>query len=160
MKRDFLTTAFIRIRGRMSRTGDTDDYDSLQEAFCRLWARCGDIAGLREAESLLSTTARNIRIDGYRRRTRLSTVDVEAAADIPDADPDSRFDIYRRVEEIVRRILSPRDRDILHLRDRDGMEFAEIAAIYGISEANVRMILSRARKAVREAYAKQLSQYE
>ena len=38
------------------------------------------------------------------------------------------------------------------MRDTMGMDFADIAVELGISENNVRMILCRARKTVREIY--------
>ncbi|MDE6855666.1 MAG: sigma-70 family RNA polymerase sigma factor, partial [Muribaculaceae bacterium] len=45
----------------------------------------------------------------------------------------------------------------LYPRDRDGWEFDEIAESFGISEANARMIVSRARKTIRSLYLKKIN---
>lgn len=50
--------------------------------------------------------------------------------------------------------LSPQQCELLLHRDRDGWSIGELAETYNLSEANVRTILSRARKAVREQYRK------
>lgn len=162
MKRDFLTTAFERIRGRMTRMGTADEYsDDLQDAFCRLWSHRESIADSGQAEGLLTVTARNIRIDNLRRHSRHPSVNVEDAGPIPDSvsETDEITELYNEVDRIIGENLSERDRKILHLRDRDGWDFEEIAEHLGLTESNVRMILSRARKTVREAYRKKCSTF-
>ena len=155
MKRDFLTTAFERIRGRMTRMGNDDDFsDDLQDAFCRLWSRRDSIADTSHAEGMLTMTARNIHVDNLRHRSRYPQVNMEDAGPIPDAEAetDNTTELYNEIERIISGHLSERDRMILHLRDRNGWEFEEIAGHLGLTESNVRMILSRARKTVREIY--------
>ncbi len=157
MKRDFLTTAFERIRGRMTRMGTADEYsDDLQDAFCRLWSRRESISDSCQAEGLLTVTARNIRIDNLRRHNRHPSVNIEDTCPIPESvsETDEITELYNEVDRIIGENLSERDRRILHLRDRNGWEFEEIAEYLGLTESNVRMILSRARKTVREAYRK------
>ena len=149
--------AFRRIHQKMVRSGAADDYsdDSLQDAFCRLWTRRDNISGVAQAEGLLSVTARNIRIDRLRSMSRHPSVGIDDDGVLPDAaaeDSAGADDIYAEVDRIIRTVLSERDMKVLHLRDRDGWEFAEIASFLGLSEGNVRMILSRARKTVRETY--------
>lgn len=155
MKRDFLTTAFERIRGRMTRMGNDDDYaDDLQDAFCRLWSRRDSIADPEQAEGLLKVTVRNIHIDNLRHRGRYPSVNMEDAGTISDTEveTDNASELYNEIDGIIAEHLSERDRKILHLRDRYGWEFEEIAEHLNLTESNVRMILSRARKTVREIY--------
>lgn len=155
MKKDFLTTAFERIRGRMTRMGTADEYsDDLQDAFCRLWSRRGQISDSDQAEGLLTVTAKNIRIDNIRRQKRHPSANLEDSGQIEESATtgNEADELYREVDRIISGSLSERDRKILHLRDRDGWEFDEIAESLGLTESNVRMILSRARKTVREAY--------
>ena len=157
MKRDFLTTAFERIRGRMTRMGTADEYsDDLQDAFCRLWSRRDSIADAGQAEGMLTVTVRNIHIDNLRQRSRHPSVKMEDAGPIPDteAESDNAEELYNEIDRIMATHLSERDRMILHLRDRNGWEFEKIAGHLGLTESNVRMILSRARKTVREIYRK------
>lgn len=155
MKRDILTSAFERIRGRMTRMGVADDCsDDLQDAFCRLWSRRGQISDSRHAESLLEVTARHIRIDNIRRQNRHPSVSLEVADGCENAEQeaDEISALYAEIDSIISHTLSDRDRKILYLRDRDGWEFEEIAESLHLSESNVSMIVSRARKAVRETY--------
>ena len=48
--------------------------------------------------------------------------------------------------------LSERDREILRLRDADEWPMEEIAARFGLTEAHVRTIVSRARRTIRDRY--------
>ncbi len=156
MKGEFLTTAFKRIRARMrvANASDDDSEDALQDAFCRLWTRKEEIHGEKQAEGLLSVAARNIRIDKIRARSTHPSTSLEGV-DILFQEKDEESAIsetYREVSRLVEERLSSRDRDILFRRDRDGWDFDEIAEHFGISEANARMIVSRARKTIREIY--------
>lgn len=158
MNREILTSAFRRVRLRMlsRRRGEAgdDSEDALQEAFCRLWTRRDQISGPSEAEGLLAKAVRNIRIDSGRRRQAHPEVGLDdAPEDSYDASAaDEEGEVIDRVERLAEQALSPRDREILYRRDRDDWDFDELAASYGLSESNVRMIVSRARKTIRELY--------
>lgn len=153
-----MTSAFrsVRLRILSGRGGDSGDdtEDALQEAFCRLWTHREEIIGPKEAEGLLATAVRNIRIDSGRRRKAHPQVELDDAFESPCETPsaDDPGEMLRKVERLVERALSPRDREILYRRDRDGWDFDELASLYGLSESNVRMIVSRARKTIRELY--------
>ena len=161
MNTEILTSAFRRVRLRLlsgSRHGGDDPEDALQEAFCRLWTRRVDITDRSQAEGLLSTAARNVGIDSIRRRNQhpMESIDDSALQHLSgadcDDDADGREELLREVERLVAECLSPRDREILYRRDRDGWEFDELAEHYSLSEGNIRMIVSRARKRIREVY--------
>lgn len=158
MNRDFLTSAFRRVRlrilsGRDDAGGDSED--ALQEAFCRLWTRREEISGPSEAEGLLATAVRNIRIDSGRRRRAHPHVGLDDPGyhdSGAEPAPDDGAELLQTVERLVEKALSPRDREILYRRERDGWDFDELAAHYRLSEGNVRLIVSRARKTIRELY--------
>lgn len=159
---DILTAAFLRIRPRLSATarrltprGDEAD-DLVQEAFCRLWGKRGAIDSDTHAEGALMTTLRNVCIDSLRRShdTELTAEFSEPAAATTDADC-GYSELYDRVSAIIDRSLSERDREILLLRDRNGYEIDALAARFDTSEANIRLILSRARRTVRDIYRNQ-----
>ena len=63
--------------------------------------------------------------------------------------------LYRKIDRIAAERLSQRDREILYHREKDGWEYDELAEMYGLSESNVRMIISRARKTLRSIYLKE-----
>lgn len=101
------------------------------------------------------TAVRNLSIDVIRRDNAKRTSSLEENTDMPDTgdtDAESRMETYRQVERIAGKHLSERDRDILFRRDRDEWSFEEIAEAYGTTPANVRVIVARARKTIRNIY--------
>lgn len=158
MKEDKLTSAFRKIKARFAGLATSDDnvQDSLQEAFCRLWASKDSISDNREAEGKLTVTARNIRIDMLRRRAVHPELDISSIKEPPDIDfHDDLEELYQDVSDLISRHLTDRDREILLRRDRDGWDFEDIAQCYSISEANARVIIARSRKKIREIYRNQ-----
>lgn len=153
MNSDYITSAFRRIGNRLLArsgriVGNEDAADALQEAFVRLWTARMQPTAESQAEAMLSRTVYNLTIDSYR-RNRLMTRD-----DIPEqpAEPTDDSDLIDDVNRLIAQNLSERDRMILLRRDRDGWDFDEIAATYGITEANARMIVSRSRNTIRTLY--------
>lgn len=135
-------------------TSDEDANDVLQEAFYRLWKARPAITGQSHADGLLVRTVHNLAIDTYRNATRHAAVSIEENyTDTPVADDtEERQELLDNVNHIISRHLSARDREILLKRDSMGWEFEEIAAEYGLTPGNVRIIVSRARRTVREIY--------
>ncbi len=156
MKHDLLTSVFTRLQPRLLASArrlladDSDARDALQDAFCRLWQHRADIDGEQQAEGVSVVSVRNACIDVMRRRRFRDADPIEAIdARVVSDDPP---DLLEEVTAVIESALTPRQRDILYMRDREGYEMAEIACQFGLSEANVRLILSRARKTVRECY--------
>ncbi|MDE6023643.1 MAG: sigma-70 family RNA polymerase sigma factor [Muribaculaceae bacterium] len=162
MTKDFLISAFRRVQLRMQSRhdpgySDYPDEDSLQDAFCRLWSRREQITGQSEAEGFLSVTARNIKIDHARHRTAFPEVGLAEMTREPAYSSDlsdEKKQLLIDVESLMKRELSERDQEILYRRERDGWEFDELAEYYGLTESNVRIIVSRSRKKIRELYRK------
>ena len=74
---------------------------------------------------------------------------------INDTDNSKEQDIrelFDSVKKIIDIKLNDTQRNVLWLRDYEGYSFEEIAKKTGRTEANVRQILSRARKVIRETY--------
>ncbi len=145
----------LRSMARAIVGNDADAADALQDAFCTLWDRRADL-GEGEADAVAVAAVRNRSIDLLRRRAvRTGTGTVDASeAELHADDRTDTDDTFARVRAVIDTVLSPRDADILVLRDYRGYEIGEIAARHGLQEANVRMILSRSRRAVRDAYLK------
>lgn len=155
----------MRIKGRLQMTArrivsDEAVDDALQDAFVRLWSRRSDFDSATAVEGVAVTTVRNICIDTLQRDAVRRHDDIDdnpSAAAVTDNygdDRQERRELYGEVTELIDKELSERDRRILYLRDRDGWEMDDIALEMGISEANVRVILSRSRKIIRQIYLK------
>lgn len=145
----------LRFRSRIRAAGEADDAeDALQDAFCRLWSRRADITGDRQAEGLLVTASRNLIIDNARRKQAHPESSIEDLGDLGcmQADDNEATDLYKKIDRLASEFLSTRDREILYHREKDGWDFEELAQFYGLSEGNVRLIVSRARKNLRNLY--------
>lgn len=159
MASDILTSTFMRLRERLKANArrllsdDSEADDALQDAFCRLWKHRERIVSDSQAEGLSVIAVRNTCIDALRRRQDSLPVD-QAEAELSDNDDSDslRDELYQSVKKIIDHRLSERERSVITMRDTMGMEFSDIADELGITENNARMILSRARRAVREIY--------
>ena len=129
-------------------TGDYDlSGDILQESFTRYLEKYG---GEGENPALLYKIARNAVIDGYRKSGRYSPLVEERAASgrNPEALMVARDDC-RRVLAAMQE-LAREERDILSLVAGSGLPYRDIARIAGISEANVKVRVHRARVKLRQ----------
>ena len=168
MKKQLLTLVFSKARNRLqavARRFSADDEaanDVLQEAFLKLWSSKANPADESEALALSTTTVKNLCIDAARRRSSNPTVSLDDDTDrsksmIDEADDSTSdraetADLYAEISAMIDCHLSERDRAILYLRERDGWDFDELAERFSLSEANVRLILSRARRTIRTIY--------
>lgn len=160
MDNDLLTSTFIRLRNRLQATArrlladDSAADDALQDAFYKLWERRQSIVSQSQAEGLSVVAVRNTCIDALRRSNRAAEYPIDQAVeDVAENDTDNeRAELYESVKAIIDSRLSEREKAVITMRDTMGMDFGDIAEELGITEANTRMILSRARKTVREIY--------
>ena len=161
MDKQNFTSLFLKIRDRLRdisiRFLEDDDEvnDALQDMFLKLWSRSDRFQDEKHATGVMVTAIKNLSIDALRHSPSHNTEHVDVLPDVPADDIDSNSTIDD-INDIIRRELSPQQQLILYQRDRDGWEFDEIAAFHNLSENNIRVILSRARKKVREIYNKQL----
>ncbi len=163
MKADLLTSTYERIRMRLftkARTMLADDEkarDVLQDAFYKLWQVRSTINQESHAVGMFVSTVRNLSIDNLRRHKAHPEESLnEALTQLPadDGDIQQQAETYARVQLLISEHLSARDQGILLHRDRDEWSFEDLAQHYNTSEANVRLIVARARKTIREIYNK------
>lgn len=149
----FLPAASQLYRVALRLTGNPQEAEDLvQEAFLRLWTRRGRIGSIDRPEAYAVTLLRHIHCDQLRLMT------VRESDKVPEQLPLEAFDdISHTIEQAdlsdkVKALISllpDTQRLIITLKDIEGLELADIAARTGITEGNARVILSRARKAVR-----------
>ena len=132
---------------------DEDAEDTVQDALLRLWQMLDQLH--LPLDALASVLVRNLCVDRLRRRQPLAPLDDRVSVDgVSQADTDERID---RMMAVVAQ-LPPLQQTILRLRHMEGMDMAQIAALTGSSEVNLRKALSRARQSVRQQYLKQYEQ--
>jgi RNA polymerase sigma-70 factor (ECF subfamily) len=146
-------------------TRDREDaLDVSQEVFVRLWQSLGRYRGDASVLTYLMTLTKNASYDLKRKKSRNKTVSLtsenedgeEVEIDIPDGSDDANPEQnYLRKEKIenVRRAIDALDREareIIIMRDMNGMSYAEISKAMGIVEGTVKSRLSRARQSLKK----------
>ena len=133
----------------------TGDYylagDLMQESFTRHMERYGD----RELQkTLLYTIARNAFFDHHRKSKRNVQIDENNQGQSSDGEHtmlvrSEYLEVLTAMEE-----LDPDEREILALVTSSDLPYREIASVVGISEANVKVKVHRARVALKKVLAK------
>ena len=164
MKSDILTYTFMRFRARLKGVaagiaGSEDAEDVIHDAFCRLWSRHPDVSNESEAIKLTYTAVRNLAIDRYRSASTRHTLNIDQCPETgirPDDNlaAEERAETYETIVRLSRKLLDDTQYAIFRLHDIEGETYPDIAEELGMSPENVRMTLSRARKAIREYYRK------
>ena len=126
--------------------------DAAQEVFLRLHQSLDRFDGERPLKPWLYRTTVNICHDFRRKRRRV--VSLEAASNASSLGPSpyaqlatqERWSLVERALETI----PERERDAIVLRDLEGLETAEVAAILGTSESTVRSQISKGRLKIRQ----------
>lgn len=155
MTSDFLTEAFLALRGRWK------SEDTLQDAFCRLWGGKYKVGSVREAVGLLSRTGRNLEIDEFRKAERLPRQVSIDGRQIKDEGSDAaeREALFRKVEASVDSELTELQKLIVRKHEYEGQSFERIAKDLGMRQEAVRMHISRARKILRDKFRNETDEY-
>lgn len=165
MSKDILTTVFTSLRKNFLKqaqrilASEEDAEDVVQDAFCKLWRSDYTLKSTNEAEALVRTTIRNLSLDELRKqevRPQFSLDDerdtVLQRSALEEIEIRERFE---QVETIIEAELSPSERRVMHLKEYEERSIEEIAQMMDLTEAAVRMKLSRARKRIRTVYQEQ-----
>ncbi len=138
----------------LTRDADLAD-DVAQDTLLRLWQLRDRLDEYRSVEALARVVARNLVLDEMRRRGRTVTLDTLSQEDHAVAARADRDLLEAEAQAKLDRVmasLAPSQRIVLRMRHTEGMEMAEIARITGTTEANVRVMLSRARAKVKQQF--------
>jgi len=171
--KDALEALLLRYQPRVYRfgmkmCGDPDDAsDVLQETLLAMARSVRDFRGASSLSTWLYTIARSFCIK-KRRRSRfapaeeqsLDTALSDEAVQVADQRPSPEDDLAgRQIEGVLARAiasLDPMYREVLVLRDIEGLTAPEVAEVLGIGIDAVKSRLHRARLAVRKAIAPHL----
>ena len=126
--------------------------DATQEVLVKLWSKNKDLSGYKNVEAFAMTMTKNYCLDQLKSKragnvkiNSIDYIDSESNLDKKLEDCDSLDWVEKNINQ-----LPEQQRIIIQLRDIEQYEFEEIAKILDMSEGNVRVVLSRARKTVRE----------
>lgn len=132
--------------------------DLTQDTLLRVWAKREELQGVENPEAYCITVCRNLSLDLVARKERdtlsLEPGETEAPDNAPSAQERMESDErLARLHETVN-ALPEKMRTAIQLRDIEGMAYRAAAEVMGVSEADYKVTLHRARKAVKDALLK------
>lgn len=131
-----------------------DAEDAVQETFTKLWSKRASLPQIANNEAFAITTLRNICFDIIRTR-KMKFIDFDE--NLPENQ-----NLFTEIEMrdnilIIRKLIAnlpDTQRKILKLKLWDNFSDEEIANATGIKAGNIRVLLSRARKTLKEKFLK------
>jgi RNA polymerase sigma-70 factor (ECF subfamily) len=134
--------------------------DIVQEAFIKIWNKRNELKEIENAEAFSVVILRNICVD-YLRKTKYEQqipYDTEVAEDESLTHRIELQDEVAQVKNLINK-LPKQQRMIMMMKHWEEYSDEEIEQITGINSGNIRVILSRARKTVREQFFKMEKQW-
>ncbi len=132
-----------------------DAEDMVQEVYMKLWGKHEELPDVQNMEAYCVALTKNMCID----RLRLAEVDRVDVDDVPLSlaavdDVASQLERQDAVEQVklIIESLPEKQQQVITLRDIRDCTFEEIEEQTGLTAVNVRALLSRARKTIRERF--------
>ncbi len=129
--------------------------DVLQDVFVKCWEQKKKIGKSNNLKSYLLKMTRNRCLDVLKKYSRkYEREQVENFETIHTVD--NNMDEIEKLKIVNQLIdnLPEQNKTILRLRETDGMEFSDISAITGLKQDNIRTILSRTKKKLKQQLEK------
>lgn len=132
--------------------GNSDDAkDILQDIFTVLWQRRDKVTDIQNVSAFVTTMARNKCIDYIRKNQAMAKQrNAMKLNAVPEATGGDNEEEKLALVHFAMKELPLLQQQVLLMRDFQGLEFVAIAEELNLSQENVRMTLSRARKKVKE----------
>ena len=133
--------------------------DAVQDTFVKLWSKRNDL-DIQNNEAFCVTMVKNICLDMLRKRRKTELL-TDAEKIETEKNISKQIEIHYdwvQIQKLMKQ-LPEIQQQLIVLRHVHEYSMAEIAEKTGLSEANVRTTLSRARKLLREKFEK-LNNYE
>jgi RNA polymerase sigma-70 factor (ECF subfamily) len=156
MSRDLYGIAFRILRNQ------EEAEDAVQEIFIKLWNMGTKLDEYNSIGALAITMVKNFCIDQLRKKKHF-TMEEGIEKDFQSSGTASPFELMdsRESEDILNHIidqLPDNYKDVIRLREIDGLSYEEIVDKTGLNINTLRVTLSRARKMIRDEFNKY--QYE
>lgn len=133
-----------------------DAEDVVQEAYLKLWDKRAELARVGNTEAFSVALVKNLCFDLLRSDKFVKnrqTLELAVLQDVSISDSLEERDEVRYVRTLIAGL--PRlQQQVVTLRDVRGCSFEEIEQVTGLTSVNVRVLLSRARKKIREEFVK------
>ena len=126
--------------------------DAVQNLYLKLWERKEELKSLVSPETYCLTLLKNICIDRWRQlRTRDEDEQIEPDEIAVHTPPETES---KEAEECLQHFLAglPQVQQKIMMMKMNGCTYDEIEKITGMSQGNIRVVISRIRKRFREFY--------
>lgn len=158
-KRQFLPYNKVLYRVAFHLTGNAQDAeDLLQDLFLRLWTKRNELQPPKNLEAYLVTMIRNLFYDQHRLKKNELTIPLSQIADPPDVDDLSRKveinEEATKVKGIIEN-LPEKEQKVVRLHIIEDRTYEEIEHDTGLSNANIRKLMSRAKERIRQIWKQQ-----
>ena len=139
-------------------TGNAQDAeDLLQDLYLKLWQKRDNLSDEAMTEAYLVIMMRNLFVD----QRRLKRLDVSAELNNEDGLPDEQSldhqidarDEVRQLEGLICE-LSERDAKVIKMHVMEERSYEEIERDTGLSQGNIRIIVMRTKKKLKERFSK------
>lgn len=130
-----------------------DAEDIVQDVYLKLWSKQQDLDNIRTPEAYAVEIVRNLCLNSIRQAGNKRTSLYDST--IQDNELlHQQIEIRDEVEQLMDRInlLQEGPRKIVLLKDYEGYSYEEISDMLGLSVNHIRVILSRARKTLRDYF--------
>jgi len=131
---------------------DTEEaQDAVQEIMIKLWNHRKQLEKHPNLPGFVFLTARNYCLDQLRKKN-IAEANLAYQELIADVYEDQGINDFKELSKIVLQIietLPENQKEVIQLRDFDGLEFEEIIEVTKLKIEHIRVLLSRARKYVR-----------
>ena len=129
--------------------------DALQDLMVKLWNKRDELKTCNNSSAYIFTMARNLSFDLLKKRRpmRMNENDDRKMMLLENDDTSETKERMEQVRKVIEQ-LPEKYQEVIRLRDIDGFEFEEIKEMTGYEVPYIRVLLSRARKKVKEEVEK------
>ena len=129
-----------------------DAEDAVQELYLKIMKTPGRFADVKEPVAFGMTILKNMCIDMIRRRERRKAEELQEYMISETSDPNRRAADRDRLRILLEEIekLPEKPAAVLKMRTLEGLEYDEISRRTGLSQVNIRVLISMARKTLKQ----------
>ncbi len=152
-KKRFLSfhSLIYRISYRILENGDDAD-DITQEVYIKLWEQRNSLGSIRNDEAFVVTLTKNLSIDWLRKNHRKTTSGIDNKDISCENREEERMDARDELSNVMQCMsaLPKTQQEVIRLRHFADLSIREIAEATRQTETNIRQLLSRARRTMKE----------
>lgn len=140
--------------------GDTAEAEDItQEVYAKLWSDRNYLSDVENPEAYCTTALKNAALQHIRDKHNTYFLSIDNDIDRETDEAYQPTDVLESRETLnsvieIMEHLPPQQREVLRLRAMSGLSMQDIEKATGLSASNIRSLLSRARKRIKDSYNK------